>query len=187
MGGIDLCQRPVAGGRRAVCRYMRPIPEVPDAAELNGYREGLTSMRTGTAVIRWASPVLAVLAVAGCGGSAATVEHPLQRVKVIAREGPTTPVCRASTPCDSPYRGRFDLIAADGHHLAIATDGRGRAVADIPAGRYEIATAPNHRFPRLASVVVAGRRVPSTNGRYVFRLGADENPRLILIFDTGIR
>jgi hypothetical protein len=144
-------------------------------------------MRTGTSVLRRLLPVLALLAVAGCGTPAGTVEHPLQRVKVIAREGPTTPVCRAGKPCERPYRGRFDLIAADGHHLAMTTDGRGRVVADIPAGTYQIATAPNHRFPRLASVVIAGRQVTSTNGRYVFRLGDDENRRLILIFDTGIR
>jgi len=144
-------------------------------------------MRTGTDVIRRLSPVLALLAVAGGGTSAGTVEHPLQAVRIVALEGPTTPVCRANTPCEGPYRGRFDLIAADGHHLAMTTDGRGRAVADIPAGTYQIATAPNHRLPRLASVVVGGTRVTSTNGRYVFRLGADENPRLILIFDTGVR
>ena len=144
-------------------------------------------MRAGTDIVRRVSPVLAFLVVAGCGTSAGTVEHPLQKVRIVAREGPTTPVCQANTPCDGPYRGRFDLIVADGHHLAITTDGRGRAVADLPAGTYQIATAPNHRLPRLASVVVAGRRVTSTNGRYVFRLGADENPRLILIFDTGLR
>jgi hypothetical protein len=145
------------------------------------------AMRTGTDIVRRISPVLALLVVAGCGTSAGTVEHPLQEVHFIAREGPTTPVCRANTPCDGPYRGRFHLIAADGHHLAMTTDGRGRAVADIPVGTYQIATAPNFRLPRLASVVIAGRRVTLTNGRYVFRLGADEYPRLILTFDTGIR
>jgi hypothetical protein len=144
-------------------------------------------MGTGTDAVRRVSSVLALLALAGCGTAGGTVEHPLQRVKVIAREGPTTPLCRASTPCDIPYRGRFDLIAADGHYLVMNTDGRGRVVADISAGTYQITTAPTHRLPRLASVVVAGRRVTSANGRYVFRLGADENPRLILIFDTGVR
>jgi hypothetical protein len=91
-------------------------------------------MRTGTDVLLRIAPVLALLVVAGCGTSTGTVEHPLQEVQFIAREGPTTPLCRASTPCDNPSRGRFDLVAAGGHHLVMTTDGRGRVVADIPAG-----------------------------------------------------
>jgi hypothetical protein len=80
-----------------------------------------------------------------------------------------------------PGRGRRPPLGDD--------HGRSRTSCGGHSGGGHIRSRPPRtiRFPRLASVVIASRRVTSTNGRYLFRLGADENPRLILTFDTGIR
>ena len=124
----------------------------------------------------------------GCGGvsSVSSAERPLQRVQIVARETPTTPVCQAGRRCERPFRGRFALIAS-GHRTAIATDARGRAVVDIPAGTYRVTTVHAHPLPRLTAAVVAGTSVPAVNDRVVLRVRAVDTQVVTLIFDTGIR
>jgi hypothetical protein len=132
----------------------------------------------------WATLLLVVLA--GCGG-AGTAERPLQRVHIVAREGPTMGVCQVGRHCERPYSGRLELITADGHRVAMTTDTRGRAVVDIPAGTYRITTARVHSLPRPSSAVVAGRSVRAVNGRFVLRVRAVRTQTVTLLFDTGIR
>jgi hypothetical protein len=122
----------------------------------------------------------------GCGG-AGTTEGPLQRVHIVAREGPTMGACHAGKSCERPYHGRFDLITADGHRFAMTTDTRGRTVLDIPAGTYRLTTARAHPLPRLSSAIVAGGSVPAVNGRLVLQVRAVRTQTVTLLFDTGIR
>src|SRR5689334_18207737 len=88
----------------------------------------------------------ATLFASGCGG-AGTAERPLERVRIVAREGPSTPVCQAVRRCGRPFHGRIALITADGHRAAIATDTRGRATLDIPAGAYRLTTVEARPLP----------------------------------------
>lgn len=127
-----------------------------------------------------------MLFASACGG-AGTAEHPLQRVHIVAREGPSTPACQAGRRCDRPFHGRFELITADGHRTAIATDDRGRTIVDIPAGTYRVATVHAHPSPRLTAVVVAGRSIPAVNGAVAFQVRAADTQVVTLVFDTGIR
>jgi hypothetical protein len=131
----------------------------------------------------WATLLLVLV---GCGG-AGTTERPLQRVHFVAREGPTMGVCQVGKSCERPYRGRFDLITADGHRQAMTTDTRGRAVLDIPAGTYRVTTARAHPLPRLTSAIVAGRSIRAVNGRFVLEVRAVRTQTVTLLFDTGIR
>lgn len=140
------------------------------------------------------SPWIAVVAVSaaatvfasGCGGSG-TTQRPLQRVQIVAREGPSTPLCQAGRRCERPFHGRFALITADGHRTAIATDTRGRTILDIPAGRYRVTTVQAHPFPRLTAAIVAGRTIPAVNGHVAVRVRAVDTQVFTLVFDTGIR
>jgi hypothetical protein len=134
-------------------------------------------------VTAWATLLLVLT---GCG-AAGTTERPLQRVHIVAREGPTMGVCRAGSRCERPYRGRFDLVAADGHLLAMMTDARGRAVLDIPAGTYGVTTVSAHPLPRLSSVIVAGRSARAVDGRFMLQVRALQPQTVTLLFDTGIR
>ena len=139
-------------------------------------------------VIRVAAASAALLLpLAGCGG-AGTAERPLQRVQIVAREGPTIgAACRAGRRCERPYRGGFDLITGDGHRTAVTTDSRGRAAIDIPAGTYRITTARTHPPLRLTSAIVAGRSVRVLDDRFVLHVRAVNTQTVALFFDTGIR
>ena len=90
-------------------------------------------------------------------------------------------------PWPYAYRGRFDLVAADGHRLAMVTDARGRAVLDIPAGTYGLTTVRAHPLPRLSSVIVAGRSARAVDGRFMLQVRAVDTQTVTLLFDTGIR
>lgn len=122
----------------------------------------------------------------GCGG-AGTAEGPLQRVQIVARENPSTPVCQAGRRCERPFRGRFALITADSHHTAIATDVRDRAILDIPAGTYRVTTVKARPLPRLTAAVVAGRSIRAVDGRVALHVRALDTQIVTLVFDTGIR
>jgi hypothetical protein len=126
------------------------------------------------------------LVLTGCGG-AGTAERPLQRVHILARAGPTMAVCHVGSRCERPYRGRFDLVAADGHRQAMVTNARGRAVLDIPAGTYGLTTVRGHPLPRLSSVIVAGRSARAVDGRFMLQVRAVDTQTVTLLFDTGIR
>jgi hypothetical protein len=123
---------------------------------------------------------------AGCGG-AGTTGRPLQRVHIVALEGPTTAVCQVGRRCERPYHGRFDLITADGHRVALTTDTRGHAVLDIPAGTYRLTTAGAHPLPRLSSAIAAGRSIRAVDGRLVLQVRTVRTQTVTLLFDTGIR
>jgi hypothetical protein len=123
---------------------------------------------------------------AGCGGAGAT-ERPLERVRIVARERPTRPSCQASRGCERPYRGRFDLITADGHRSRIATDARGWAVVDVPSGTYRIATDRDRLLPRLTGAIEAGKTVDAVHGDVVLLVRTVAAQRVTLVFDTGIR
>jgi hypothetical protein len=128
-----------------------------------------------------------LLVLAACGNAGAT-EGPLHRVHIIAREGPTMgAACQMGRRCERPYRGRFDLITADGHRTAITTDTVGRAVLDIPAGTYRITTTGVDVQPRLSSAVVAGGLVRVVNGRLRLHVRAVDTQTVTLFLDTGIR
>jgi hypothetical protein len=140
-----------------------------------------------TAIRVAAASAALLLALAGCRG-AGTSERPLQRVQIVAREGPSLgAACHAGRRCDRPYRGRFDLITADGHRTAMSTDPRGRAVIAIPAGTYRITTARAHPPLRLVSAIVAGRSVSVVNDGFVLHVRAARTQTVALLFDTGIR
>jgi hypothetical protein len=128
----------------------------------------------------------AILVASGCGG-VSSAERPLQRVQIVARESPSTPVCQAGRRCERPFHGRFALITADGHRTAIATDTRGRTILDIPAGTYRVTTVQAHPFPRLTSAIVAGRSIRAVNGRIAVKARAVDTQVVTLVFDTGIR
>lgn len=137
-------------------------------------------------MLRLATVVTLALMVTGCGGAGST-EAPLQRVRITAREGPTTPTCQAGRRCERPFHGRFDVIAADGHDTAVTTDTRGHATLDIPAGSYRITADDAHPLPRLTGAIVAGRRVLAVDGRIVLHVRALDTQSVTLLFDTGIR
>ncbi len=143
-------------------------------------------VKRATVILVAAAWATLLLVLTGCGG-AGTAERPLQRVHIVAREGPTMPVCRVGSRCERPYRGRFDLVAAGGHRLAMMTDARGRAVLDIPAGTYRVTTARAHPLPRLSSVIVADQLARAVNGRFMLQVRAVENQTVTLLFDTDIR
>jgi hypothetical protein len=128
----------------------------------------------------------ASLVASGCGG-AGTADRPLQRVQIVAREGPSRPVCQANRRCERPFHGRFALITADGHRTAIATDIRGHATLDIPAGAYRLTTVRAHPLPRLTAAVVADRSIRAVNGRVPLQVRAMDTQIVTLVFDTGIR
>ncbi len=96
-------------------------------------------------------------------------------------------MCRAVRRCERPFHGRFDLITADGRRTAIATDARGRAIIDIPAGMYRVTTVRAHPLPRLTAAVVAGRSIRAVDGRVALRVRAVDTQVVELVFDTGIR
>jgi hypothetical protein len=95
--------------------------------------------------------------------------------------------CQAGRRCERPYQGRFDLITADGHRVAMTTDTRGRAVLDIPAGTYRLTSDRAHPAPRLVGAIVAGRSIRALNGHVVFHVRAVATQTVTLLFDTGIR
>jgi hypothetical protein len=128
----------------------------------------------------------ATLFASGCGG-AGTAERPLQRVRIVARESPSTPVCQAVRRCERPFHGRFALITADGHRTAIATDIRGRATLDVPAGPYRVTTVEARPLPRVTAAVVAGRSIRAVNGRVALQVRAVDTQLVMLVFDSGIR
>ena len=143
-------------------------------------------VKPGNVIPVAAASAALLLVLAGCG-AAGTAERPLQRVRIVAREGPTMGACQVGNTCERPYSGPFDLTTADGHQTVMTTDIRGRTLLDIPAGRYQITTARDHPLPRLSSAIVAGRSVRAVNGRFVFRVWAIPTQTVTLLFDTGIR
>lgn len=133
--------------------------------------------------LTWATLILVA---AGCGGSR-TAGRPLQRVRIVAQEGPGMSTCQAGRHCERPYRGPLVLITATGHREAITTGTRGRTFLDIPAGEYRITTPRAHPLPRLTRAIVAGRRVSAVNGRLPLRVRLVPTQTVALFFDTGIR
>jgi hypothetical protein len=143
-------------------------------------------VKRATVILVVAAWATLLLVLTGCGG-AGTAERPLQRVHIVAREGPTMGVCRVGSRCERPYRGRFVLVAAGGHRLVMMTNARGRAVLDIPAGTYGVTTVSAHPLPRLSNVIVAGRSARAVDGRSMLQVRAGHPQTVTLLFDTGIR
>lgn len=161
--------------RNSVMEGPEPLPRTPRP----------TGMRQAPCIAVVAACASAML-FSGCGG-AGTAGHPLERVQIVARESPSTPACQAGRRCERPFHGRFALITADGHRTEIATDTRGRAILDIPAGTYRVTTVQAHPLPRLTAAIVAGRSIRAANGRVAVQVRAVDTQVVTLVFDTGIR
>jgi hypothetical protein len=117
---------------------------------------------------RLAAGALAVLLPAACAGKASSGLHGQ------ARKGPTSPVCRAGSPCDAPVQ--TTLVFSRG----------GRTVATVrtsTSGRYRIAVAPGTYDVRSRERIGIGR-LPRPGTVHVRRGHRD---RIDFLFDTGIR
>lgn len=87
--------------------------------------------------------------------------------------GPTTPVCRAGTPCTAPAAHVVVVFRRNGHAIRTRTDARGRYRIVLAPGTWQIALAS-----RRSGFRIAPRQVKVVAGRF----------RIVrLSIDTGIR
>lgn len=87
--------------------------------------------------------------------------------------GPTTPVCRAGTPCTAPAAHVVVVFRRNGHAIRARTDARGRYRVLLAPGTWQIALAS-----RRSGLSIAPRQVRVVAGRF---------RTVRLSIDTGIR
>lgn len=91
----------------------------------------------------------------------------------VVRRGPTTPVCRAGTPCSAPAVGAVLVFSRGGRDAArVRTGAGGRYSIHLPAGTYAVRLSPAQKIGGLTPQHV---RVRAAIDRLDFRI------------DTGIR
>jgi Carboxypeptidase regulatory-like domain len=86
---------------------------------------------------------------------------------------PTTPVCRAGTPCSAPAKHVTLYFTRSGSTRAATTDARGRYSIQLPAGIYAVKTnqTPFGRVPQPKTV----------------RVRSGSSTKVDFAIDTGIR
>ena len=120
--------------------------------------------------------MLAVGALAGCGGGKATAHHgEAGSLYGTVTRGPTSPVCRAGMPCSEPAGGARLVFAAKGRADAIVVVAKdGSYSVTLAPGVYTMAVSP--RQP------IGGGVQPAT-----VRVVAGRTRNVDFLIDTGIR
>jgi hypothetical protein len=119
-----------------------------------------------------------LLFLSGCGaGQAPQGAGPGTGIEGVVTLGPTTPVCRAGTPCSRPVAATIAVRDAAGRQVLQFTSGAdGRFRVDLAPGTYTLAPLPlraGSPFPRPVPATVT-----VTAGSYA---------HAEVTYDTGIR
>jgi hypothetical protein len=120
--------------------------------------------------------LLAVGALGGCGGGDAPSHHRrMGRLDGAVTRGPTTPVCRAGTPCSKP---------ASGTRLAFQRNG-GAVTSIVVAkdGSYSVSLAPGVYTVTVSPQAPVGRGIDPGTVKVI----AGHRRRVDFRIDTGIR
>ncbi|HEY2354183.1 MAG TPA: hypothetical protein VGH79_04710 [Gaiellaceae bacterium] len=122
-----------------------------------------------------ATLVLAIALLAGCGGGSTTPSAQKGRLHGTVMRGPTSPVCRPTSPC---------LEAASGARLVFKAYGGGTtSVVVAKDGSYSASLAPATYAVSVAQQPPVGRAIDPR----LVEVTAGERGRVDFVIDTGIR